>query len=504
MTDSQTLLADYAKSGSEAAFGDLVARYLDLVYSTAVRLVGGDTHLAEDVAQTVFVDLARLAQSLSSEVRLGGWLHRHTCFVAAKTLRGERRRQAREREAFEMNAHPDHSEARLAEVAPILDEAINQLGATDRAAVLLRFYERLDFRAIGQALGTNEAAAQKRVARALEKLHVLLKSRGITLSIVALGTLLAGEAVKAAPVGLAASISATAVASAAAGAGNIFTLIRFMASTKLKTSAVAAVLVASLVTPLLLQHQAQATLREQDEAWRQQSNQLAQLSADNQRLAGLLAQPKPSTPDPDNQFRELMRLRGEVGRLKGMAQRVSPTKTVAPVSSEDQIASLVKMYAARVEQLKQWLEANPSEKIPELKNLTDNDWLNAIEQLKTDAATDDDFARAAANMRANAEMGDISKLQSAWRAYSKENNGQNPTDLSQLTPYLKAPLEDAILQRYEMLSASTLIPELQPGGDWVITQTAPVNPLLDMRAASNMTNTLTAGENATNRWTLLH
>jgi len=277
-----------------------------------------------------------------------------------------------------------------------------------------------------------------------------------------------------------------------------------MASTKLKTSAVAAVLVASLVTPLLLQHQAQAALREQDEAWRQQSNQLAQLSADNQRLAGLLAQPKPSTPVPDNQFRELMRLRGEVGRLKGLVQKVTPTKTAAPVSPEDQIASLAKMYAARVEQLKQWLEANPSEKIPEFKNLTDNDWLNAVEQLKTDAATDDDFARAAANMRANAEMGDISKLQSAWRAYSKENNGQNPTDLSQLTPYLKAPLEDAILQRYEMLPAGTLIPELQPGGDWVITQTAPVNPLLDMRAASNMTNMLTAGENATNRWTLLH
>ena len=161
MTDGQTLLADYAKRGSEAAFRELVARYLDLVYSTAVRLAGGDTHRAEDVAQIVFVDLAHRAESLSSEVRLGGWLHRHTCFVAAKTLRGERRRQSRERMAVEMNALPDHSEARLAEVAPILDEAINQLGATDRAAVLLRFYERLDFRAVGEALGTNEAAAQK-------------------------------------------------------------------------------------------------------------------------------------------------------------------------------------------------------------------------------------------------------------------------------------------------------------------------------------------------------
>src|ERR1700722_10595685 len=197
MTDSQRLLADYVKHASEAAFRELTARYLDLVYSPAVRLVGGDTHLAEDVAQTVFLDLARLAKGLSSEVRLGGWLHRHTCFVAAKTLRGERRRQSRERQAAEMNALQNHSEAHLGQVAPILDEAINQLGAADRTAVVLRFYERLDFRSVGEALGSNEAAAQKRVSRALEKLHAQLRRRAVTLSAVALGSVLAGEAVKA-------------------------------------------------------------------------------------------------------------------------------------------------------------------------------------------------------------------------------------------------------------------------------------------------------------------
>lgn len=60
MTDTQQLLADYGKTGSEAAFRELVSRYVDLVYSAAVRLVEGDTHLAEDVTQTVFADLARL------------------------------------------------------------------------------------------------------------------------------------------------------------------------------------------------------------------------------------------------------------------------------------------------------------------------------------------------------------------------------------------------------------------------------------------------------------
>src|SRR6266496_3543447 len=99
MTDGQQLLAQYAESGSETAFRELVTRYVDLVYSAAVRLVNGDTHLAEDVTQTVFADLARMARTLSREVMLGGWLHRHTCFVASKTMRGERRRQICYRQA---------------------------------------------------------------------------------------------------------------------------------------------------------------------------------------------------------------------------------------------------------------------------------------------------------------------------------------------------------------------------------------------------------------------
>src|ERR1700726_3164152 len=103
MTDSQQDNAEYAQSGSEAAFRELVTRYVDLVYSTALRLVNGDTHRAEDVAQTVFVDLARVARTLPKDVKLGGWLHRDTCFAASTLLRGERRRQFRERQAVEMN-----------------------------------------------------------------------------------------------------------------------------------------------------------------------------------------------------------------------------------------------------------------------------------------------------------------------------------------------------------------------------------------------------------------
>jgi len=222
MTASQQLLTDYV-AGSDPAFGELVSRYVGLVYSAAVRLVDGDTHLAEDVTQTVFVDLARKAGTLSRGVMLGGWLHRHTCFVAAKTMRRERRRRDRKRQAVEMNELQDHSQANLSQVAPVIDEAINQLNAEDRTAILLRFFEQRDLRSVGEILGSTEDAARKRVARALEKLHVLLKHRGVALSAATLGTALATEAVTATPAAMATAITTTALAGAAAGTGTALT-----------------------------------------------------------------------------------------------------------------------------------------------------------------------------------------------------------------------------------------------------------------------------------------
>jgi DNA-directed RNA polymerase specialized sigma24 family protein len=90
MKESQSLLAEYVQSRSEEVFGRLMKGYVDLVYSTALRLVRGDSHLAEDVAQTVFLRLAKRAGRLPPEVMLGGWLHQTTCFVAARMLRSER------------------------------------------------------------------------------------------------------------------------------------------------------------------------------------------------------------------------------------------------------------------------------------------------------------------------------------------------------------------------------------------------------------------------------
>ena len=80
------LLRRYVFERSEAAFAELVQQYVALVYSAALRQTNGDVHLAEDVTQEVFTDLARKAARLTRHTSLAGWLYTSTRYAAA-TLR---------------------------------------------------------------------------------------------------------------------------------------------------------------------------------------------------------------------------------------------------------------------------------------------------------------------------------------------------------------------------------------------------------------------------------
>jgi len=178
-TDPQLLRA-YAEHRSEPAFAELVRRHVDFVYSAARRMVC-DSHLAEDVAQGVFLALAKNAPQLANHPVLSGWLHRTAQNIAAQTVRTDVRRRAREQEAAAMNEllapEPD---ALWQHIAPLLDAALGELDEADRDALLLRYFERKSAREMAQTLGTSEDAAQKRVTRATERLREFFVKRGIT------------------------------------------------------------------------------------------------------------------------------------------------------------------------------------------------------------------------------------------------------------------------------------------------------------------------------------
>ena len=105
------LLRRYAETGSEPAFTELAQRYVDLVYSAALRQVGGDAPLAQDVTQSVFIDLARKAASIPARTVLTGWLYTSTHYAAVNIIRVEQRRKRREEEAQAMHNFAKHDSA---------------------------------------------------------------------------------------------------------------------------------------------------------------------------------------------------------------------------------------------------------------------------------------------------------------------------------------------------------------------------------------------------------
>jgi len=325
MQPDHELLSQYAAAGSETAFAELVRRHVNLVYSAALRQTAGDTHLAHDVAQSVFTDLARKSTSLLNRESLSGWLYTSAYFTANKLVRTETRRRQREEQFMREPTHEIPPEADWEKLRPLLDAAMHSLKESDREAILLRYFENRPYAEVGAKFGLNENAARLRVERALEKLRALLAKRAIT-NTAGLAVAISANAIQAAPASAVATLTAASLA--ATGTNASLTVLKIVTLGKLKIG-LTALAIAGAATIFIVQRNSAKAVRAENAQLRQQ---IKQLEADAESLSNRLAAASDAKSFTSEQFAELLKLRGEVGSLRSQAAEAA--KIIADKAAE--------------------------------------------------------------------------------------------------------------------------------------------------------------------------
>src|SRR5579859_659296 len=340
MNDSdQELISQFTREHSEDAFAQLVNRHLNLVFSAALRQVRSP-QLAEEVCQSVFAQLAQKAPQLKPNTVLTAWLYQVTRNAAIDVVRREARRQEREQIAVQMSQmNTDPSEWR--QIEPMLDEAMESLDDAERTAILLRYFENKSLSDVGLVLGASEDAAQKRVSRAVERLRDYFSKRNITVGASGLVALVSANAIKAAPAGLATTVTVgsltTSVAFSTASALTVTKTIAMTTLQKTIITTLSAVATGAIIVSLYQAHQA-STLREEVQALKQQhqsalKSQMRELESERDRATNALAAMAAENATLKKSPAHLTTLRGEVGRLRMENTSLGSTSALSKVTA---------------------------------------------------------------------------------------------------------------------------------------------------------------------------
>jgi RNA polymerase sigma factor (sigma-70 family) len=404
------------REGSQAAFRELVRRHLNMVFSAARRQTRSPA-LAEEVTQSVFIKLATDAGRIGERTPLAAWLHLVTRHTAVNAARTESRRQSREQASIEISAMSSSTPG-WSNVEPLLDAAVASLRTVDRTAIVLRFFEGKSLREVGEALGSTEEAARKRVGRALEQLRALLLKRGVTVSSSALAADLTTHAIQIAPLNL----STTLLSGVSLPVGALPPAMVGAASTLAMTTMQKSLLVATaVIAGGFSLYQTRTISRQSDDLAQLRKNYAALAARQTSGAAPLAAstQSAADAPRPTNP-------------ISGDGATAADRKVIATMGD----------WVDRATRLRDLLKSAPMWVIPEFRALKEIDWLDDAKDatFETEADIQNAFskARTAANQRVAA------LVRAGLKAHASAHSGMMPTSVEELAPYFDSAVDPAM------------------------------------------------------------
>jgi RNA polymerase sigma factor (sigma-70 family) len=500
------LLCDYVEHGREAAFRELVTRHTDLVYSAALRQMNS-VDLAQEITQSVFVDLARKSRQLVNQRTAGnslaGWLHRGTRYAALNQWRNIQRRRMNEKQAMEQLLIDSESTPEWENIRPLLDEALDSLDDKDREVLLLRFFKKQDFRTVGLAMGISDDTAQKRASRALEQLREFFLKRNIGTG--GLAWFISTSAVHSAPVGLATTIagSALTIGSVPASSSSIATT-KIIAMTALQKTIVTVTVAALAGVGIYQAHQA-SKLREENQVLQRQQAALAdeiqQLRSERKDETNSLAALRSEVTRLKKNPSEVSKLRDEVGTLRKEKAVAENQNTISKALANPQTrkslrefhkSALVSAYSPLINRL----QLTPEQATQFNDTLADHAMDNidlivqALREGKSQAEVREIFSRsdAAFEERVRALLGDQALAQ--FQDYTK-NLGSTifvnafAMDLTG-DPATRADKKNQLLRAMEEATQSVLADAGLPANYQTLTTANPCNFVSQDEAAYNI------------------
>lgn len=161
-------------------FQRLLEEHQGMVYSVSLRMLG-DTGLAEEVAQDVFLELHDALGGMESEEHVRFWLRRVAMCRSMDALRRRSRGLKLVTEAWDEERYPasDGRDAGEERMAGRVEEMVMSLPPSYRAAVVLRYGEEMSTEEVAAVLGQPVATVKSDLRRGLEmlrrKANVVLK-----------------------------------------------------------------------------------------------------------------------------------------------------------------------------------------------------------------------------------------------------------------------------------------------------------------------------------------